>query len=373
MIIRINNIKIKENRRQLDTEKVDQLAESIKEIGLINPITLDSEFNLIAGLHRIEAYKLLEKTKIESTILDIKELDAELAEIDENLIRNELRWNEQIKQLKRRKEIYEIKYPESKQYSSEKQSIKRSKSDIKPADIMSAGSFTGDTSEKTGKTERTIRRDLQLANAIEENPDYEKLEHKSDVFKEIKKEKRNKEIEKQKKEITEDKTEVKGLYDVISIDPPWNYGRKYDPDNSRVANPYPEMTIEEIKNIKLPFKDNAIIFLWTTHKYLPDAFELLKHWGLDYKATLVWNKNKIGMGHWFRMQCEFCLFGIKGKPFWSNTTERDIIIESRREHSRKPEAFFKMVDKICVGKKLEYFSREKKEGWDIYGNDTNKF
>jgi N6-adenosine-specific RNA methylase IME4 len=106
---------------------------------------------------------------------------------------------------------------------------------------------------------------------------------------------------------------------------------------------------------------------------LPDAFEILKEWGFEYKATLVWNKEKIGMGAWFRMQCDFCLIAVKGKPFWSNTTERDIIVESRREHSRKPDAFFNMVDKLCVGRKLEYFSREQREGWEVYGNDTNKF
>lgn len=198
------------------------------------------------------------------------------------------------------------------------------------------------------------------------------------AYQDIKKEEKIKErteyIEKQKKEIAENKLPpLTGLYDIISVDPPWNYGREYDPENSRIANPYPEMTIDEIKNLKLPFSDNSIIFLWTTHKFLPDSFDILKHWGFEYKATLVWNKEKIGMGAWFRMQCEFCLFAIKGKPLWNNTTERDIIIESRREHSRKPDSFFDMVDKICIGRKLEYFSREKRDGWDIFGNDINKF
>jgi len=166
-------------------------------------------------------------------------------------------------------------------------------------------------------------------------------------------------IEKQKRDIQESKLmELNGLYDVISVDPPWNYGREYDPETSRVANPYPEMSTEQIKALRLPFSNDSILFLWTTHKFLPDAFEILKEWGFEYKATLVWNKEKIGMGAWFRMQCEFCLFAVKGKPFWNNTTERDIIVESRREHSRKPDAFFNMVDKLCVGRKLEYFSRE---------------
>ena len=173
--------------------------------------------------------------------------------------------------------------------------------------------------------------------------------------------------------------ELKGLYDVVAIDPPWPYEGEnksitsYDSNGRRVANPYPEMSIEQIKKIELPLTDNAVVFLWTTHKFLPDAFDILKEWGMEYKATLVWDKQKIGMGAWLRMQCEFCLVGIKGKPYWDNTTYRDVLSEARREHSRKPDGFFDMVDAITMGRKLEYFSREKRNGWEVFGNDTGKF
>lgn len=196
----------------------------------------------------------------------------------------------------------------------------------------------------------------------------------TEVKKEEKKEARKQLIEQQIEDIETGKLpELKGLYDVISVDPPWPYGREYDPAGSRVANPYPEMSIEEIKAIEMPFKNDAVLFLWTTHQFLPSAFDILKHWGFEYKATLVWNKEKIGMGAWLRMQCEFCLVAIKGSPYWENTTERDIINEARREHSRKPDAFFSMVEKITIGKRLEYFSREQRNGWDVFGNDTEKF
>lgn len=173
--------------------------------------------------------------------------------------------------------------------------------------------------------------------------------------------------------------ELKGLFDVISVDPPWPYEGEnknltsYDSVGRRVANPYPEMSIQQIKEIELPLMENGIVFLWTTHKFLNDAFSIANHWGLEYKATLVWNKEKIGMGSWLRMQCEFCLVCIKGKPYWNNTTYRDILTEPRREHSRKPDSFFEMVENITLGRKLEYFSREKRNNWEIFGNDTNKF
>jgi N6-adenosine-specific RNA methylase IME4/ParB-like chromosome segregation protein Spo0J len=204
------------------------------------------------------------------------------------------------------------------------------------------------------------------------------------AYKEIKKEEKKVErvelIQKQIEDIKEGLLpDLVGLFDVVSVDPPWPYEGEsknttsFDSVGRRVANPYPEMSIEQIKSIELPLMDNAVVLLWTTHKFLPDAFEILNEWNLDYKATLVWNKEKIGMGVWFRMQCEFCLVGIKGKPYWENTTYRDIITESRREHSRKPDCFFEMIEKITMGNRLEYFSREKRKGWKVFGNDINKF
>ena len=204
------------------------------------------------------------------------------------------------------------------------------------------------------------------------------------VYQEIKKEEKKAErielIEQQIEDIEQGLLpELKGLFDVISVDPPWPYESEsksvtsFDAVGRRVANPYPEMSIEDIKKIEMPLMNDSVVLLWTTHKFLPEAFEILKTWDLDYKATLVWNKEKIGMGAWFRMQCEFCLVGIKGKPYWENTTFRDILSEPRREHSRKPDSFFEMIEKITMGRRLEYFSREKRNGWEVFGNDINKF
>jgi len=196
----------------------------------------------------------------------------------------------------------------------------------------------------------------------------------NEVVKEIKQEKRAVDIQRQKEDIESGKTVLpSGKFEVVVIDPPWPYGTEYDPESRRVANPYPEMSIEEISNMEIPASDDSIMWLWTTHKFIKESFDLLKAWGFEYKATMVWNKEKIGIGHWLRMQCEFCLLGIKGNPIWDNTTYTDIISEPRREHSRKPESFYEMVGKICVGRKIDYFSREKREGWYQYGNDASKF
>jgi N6-adenosine-specific RNA methylase IME4 len=196
----------------------------------------------------------------------------------------------------------------------------------------------------------------------------------SRLLKVAKKIEREQDLKQQKKVI--DKLNYSKLldkYDVLVVDPPWEYKRTYDPDASRVANPYPSMSLEEIKNVNLPNAKDSILWLWSTQAYLYEAKNILEHWGYEYKATLVWNKDNIGMGNWLRMQCEFCLLGIKGKPIYHNTKYRDIITEKGREHSRKPESFYNMVNDICIGTKLDYFSREKRKGWYSYGNEIDKF
>ena len=165
-----------------------------------------------------------------------------------------------------------------------------------------------------------------------------------------------------------------GEYNLIVIDPPWAYGTEYSSSSRRVASPYPELSQEELLKLKIPASKNSVLWLWTTHKFIWEAKELLETWGFEYKAILTWNKEKLGMGSWLRMQTEFCLLGIKGKPQWNLTNERDIITEVRREHSRKPDNFYSMIEKLCPSKnKLDIFGREGRDGWTIFGNEINKF
>jgi len=192
-----------------------------------------------------------------------------------------------------------------------------------------------------------------------------------DVIKAIKETKRQAKIEQQKQEIQQGLEQPKGLYDVIVIDPPWKFEGNYDADGRRGTAPYPQMTYEEIKNISIPSNINCILWLWTTHKDIPVSFSILNHWGFEYKGILVWDKEKMGIGTWLRFQCEFCLLGVKGKPLWEKKDIRDIIREPRREHSRKPDCFYEMIDKNFLGRKLDYFGRIPRDGWDIYGAGQN--
>ena len=125
----LDKIIVAEGRRKIDKKKLESLTESIKELGLINPISVTSDYTLIAGYHRLEAFRTLGKDEIPVMILDLKDARAELAEIDENLIRNELSVLEQAECLKRRKEIYESIHPQTKKGGTHTSNAKKLSAD----------------------------------------------------------------------------------------------------------------------------------------------------------------------------------------------------------------------------------------------------
>lgn len=236
--------------------------------------------------------------------------------------------------------------------------------------------------EESGFSKTQVQRFEELASHPEvveqakaEARENDDIVSRSLVLNMIKSEKRKADLQRQITELEESQPAVPdGLFDVIVMDPPWAYGTGYDAAGRRCANPYPEMTQDKLKAINVPASENSVLFLWTTHKFIWDAKELLDTWGFEYRNMLVWDKKVMGMGNLFRMRCEFCLVGIKGKPLFRDAHNlEDIISEQRREHSRKPEAFYEMVNSLCVGRKLDYFSRTKRDGWEVFGNDTEKF
>ena len=168
-MIPIENIVVGKRLRQIRQESVDLLAGSIGEVGLMNPIVvspiLDDEgqetgvFRLIAGNHRLEAYKKLGKTEILATIGTGSDVDQRLAEIDENLCRAELTHLERAEHLAERKSLYETKYPQTKQGTAGA----NKRWDENATEIIS---FASDTAKRTGATDRNIRQAVRRANNI---------------------------------------------------------------------------------------------------------------------------------------------------------------------------------------------------------------
>jgi N6-adenosine-specific RNA methylase IME4 len=144
---------------------------------------------------------------------------------------------------------------------------------------------------------------------------------------------------------------------------------------NQTAFDYPTMSIDEIFKIVLPAEDDCHLYVWTTQKFLPLTFEIIKEWGFNYIFTMVWHKpggfQPVGLPQY---NCEFCLFARKGSlPFNDTKAFNTCFNAQRKEHSRKPDEFYQLVKRVSPEPRIDIFSREKRDGFSQYGNEVDKF
>lgn len=163
---------------------------------------------------------------------------------------------------------------------------------------------------------------------------------------------------------------VVGRFEVLVVDPPWTFNKTREDDpTQRGRTPYPTMTEDQIKAIKLPESDNCILWLWTTNAHLAtgEASRVLQAWGYNPKSILTWVKNKMGTGDWLRGQTEHCILATKGRPVVCPPVPSTVLNAAVNEHSEKPDEFYRMVETMCPGSKGELFARRKRDGWNQHG------
>lgn len=163
-------------------------------------------------------------------------------------------------------------------------------------------------------------------------------------------------------------------YQVIYADPPWSY-RHCASNSRRIENQYDTMSLSEIKTLPVPSDNNCVLYLWATAPKLLEAIEVLSAWGFDYRTCLVWDKEIIGMGYWFRGQHELLLVGVKGKvsPPEPRLRISSVLKERRGKHSKKPECIRNLIQSWYPNAdKIELFAREQIFGWDVWGDEVTK-
>jgi len=162
-------------------------------------------------------------------------------------------------------------------------------------------------------------------------------------------------------------------YEVIVVDPPWEYRLRHDQGDRRNTILYPTMANEEIGDIPIQQLATAdsILWLWSTNSHLPDALEIAKGWGFEYKVLLTWVKNRIGTGYWLRGRTEHAIMAVKGHPLTKLTNQSTVLHAPIRAHSQKPHEFYRLVETLCAGRKIELFARENRDGWDTWLTQAN--
>jgi N6-adenosine-specific RNA methylase IME4 len=140
------------------------------------------------------------------------------------------------------------------------------------------------------------------------------------------------------------------------------------------------MPMAEIKALPIPADDNAHLYLWTTNAFMREAHEVAEAWGFKPKTIVTWVKTKVAdrasvsmrMGYYFRGATEHCLFAVRGKMRLNVRNLPTAFLWPRiGQHSRKPDAFFEMVETATPGPYLELFARRARPGWTVWGNEVD--
>lgn len=177
----------------------------------------------------------------------------------------------------------------------------------------------------------------------------------------------------------------KTRFGTILADPPWQFQNrtgKVAPEHKRL-NRYGTMTLEEI--CALPVNEIADhpshLYLWVPNALLPDGLKVMDEWGFRYVSNIVWHKVRKdggsdgrGVGFYFRNVTEILLFGVKGKSARTLAPGRsqvNMMQTRKREHSRKPDEQYKIIEDCSWGPRIELFSRGKREGWTVWGNQAD--
>ncbi len=177
-------------------------------------------------------------------------------------------------------------------------------------------------------------------------------------------------------------------YNVIYADPAWRFSqginrrkdiREKFGTNEELSIQYPTMSDKVIIELNVAdyADDNCVLFLWTTDAHLEVAIKAINNWGFKYKTVaFTWNKKRGFMGKWTVKQCEICLLATKGTAhkLLKSFKEKSYLEENKTEHSKKPKEFRKRIERMFGDvPKLEMFARTRAEGWDAWGNETDKF
>jgi N6-adenosine-specific RNA methylase IME4 len=173
----------------------------------------------------------------------------------------------------------------------------------------------------------------------------------------------------------------------VLADPPWQFQNrtgKMAPEHKRLSR-YPTMTLREICGLPVEaiVAETAHLYLWVPNALLPEGLKVMEHWGFSYKSNIIWYKvrkdggpDRRGVGFYFRNVTEVLLFGVRGKnarTLQLGRTQENIISTQKREHSRKPDEQYALIEGCSCGPRLEMFARGPRIGWTVWGNQAEDY
>ena len=168
----------------------------------------------------------------------------------------------------------------------------------------------------------------------------------------------------------------RGGYLTILADPPWKQGMVGKWTHKRTVAKsleYPTMTIEEICAMRVGelAGEGCHLWLWTTNQFLDAGFDVMRAWGFKYLAPVHWIKDS-GCGAWWIHRTQTILHGYKDKCRFPMGRYKPNIFNANKptKHSKKPDQSYDLIESISPAPRLELFARERRLGWDAWGNEV---
>ncbi|RJP56165.1 MAG: S-adenosylmethionine-binding protein [Candidatus Auribacter fodinae] len=176
-------------------------------------------------------------------------------------------------------------------------------------------------------------------------------------------------------------------FSTVLADPPWQFKNrtgKMAPEHKRLQR-YPTMTLSEIKELPVQsiVTETAHLYLWVPNALLAEGLEVMKSWGFEYKTNIIWYKvrkdggpDRRGVGFYFRNVTEMVLFGTRGtgaRTLQAGRSQENVIISQKREHSRKPDEQYKLIESCSRSPFIELFARGSQPNWFSWGNQAQSY
>jgi N6-adenosine-specific RNA methylase IME4/ParB-like chromosome segregation protein Spo0J len=362
------------DRHRRDYGDLDALARSIDENGLLQPIAITPDGVLIAGERRLLAWP---KTRFrdEPIPVHVVPLD-EIApgEWAENVHRKDFTPSEAVA-------IRRALEPGLKAKARERQGAR---TDLRGNSQDVAPCRAADQAARlVGKDRRTLDRAEAIVAAAEAEPEkYGRLVDDMDRTGRVNGPYKRLQVMQQSEALraSPPPLPMRGPYPCIVVDFPWPHEPDEDDPGGRgrALRPYPTMSIAEGRALPLEsiLAEDAVMWIWATNFHMRYAYELLDAWGMTSAPTiLTWVKDKMGRGQVLRDKTEHCIVATRGRPSFRLTNETTELRAPRREHSRKPDEFYRLVESLCPASiYAELFSRGGLgPNWDCHGDEIGKF
>jgi N6-adenosine-specific RNA methylase IME4 len=350
-------------RHRRDAGDVAELARSMADIGLLNPVTIAPDGKLIAGARRIAAAKSLGWKEIPVRVVD---LDATVrGEFAENALRKNFTVSEVVAKpleraaAKQRQGSRTDKHPENFSTSSQGRAL----------DKVAAG---------VGLHRTTIAKAEAVVDAAKSEPekfgrllaDMDRTGRVSGLFKRLK-------MLAKQRQFAPSRRRCRDMGPLSRPRrPPWPYGVRDEDPSHRGVRPYPTMSLEQIRafDVASILHQDAVVWLWIPNFHLTRGVHttLLQAWGVEPRSILTWVKDRMGNGDWLRGQTEQCIMAARGKPTVTLTNQTTLLHAPVRGHSVKPIEFCDLVETLCPSPRYaDLFSRFRhNEKWDCHGDEA---